>query len=54
VIRDVAAGARLTADSVRSTRPAARLHPRHFSDVLGRRAARDLKRGTPLAWELID
>jgi pseudaminic acid synthase len=54
VVRDVRAGEPLTAENIRSIRPAAGLHPRYLKDVLGRRAARDLARGTPLAWELID
>ena len=40
-------------DSVRAIRPAAGLHTRHLEEVLGRRAARDVVRGTPLSWDLI-
>lgn len=50
VVRDIAAGERLTADNVRSIRPANGLPPKHLRAVLGRRAARALARGTPLAW----
>ncbi|MBK8906381.1 MAG: pseudaminic acid synthase [Rhodospirillales bacterium] len=54
VVRDVAAGEALTADTVRSIRPGYGLAPKHLPRVLGRHARRDIKKGTPLAWELID
>ncbi len=53
VVADVAAGEPFTADNVRSIRPAHGLHTRHLGEVLGRHAARDIARGTPLSWELI-
>ncbi|WP_277188706.1 SAF domain-containing protein [Meiothermus ruber] len=34
-------------------RPGFGLHPRHLRDILGRRAVRDIKRGTPLSWDMI-
>jgi N-acetylneuraminate synthase len=53
VVADVAAGETFTAENVRSIRPGAGLHPRHLEEVLGRRAAADVRRGTPLAWPLV-
>lgn len=53
VVEDVAAGEAFTATNVRSIRPGAGLAPKHLPEVLGRRAARALTRGTPLAWEMI-
>jgi N-acetylneuraminate synthase len=53
VVRDIAAGEPLTADNVRSIRPGYGLPPKHLPEVLGRRAARDLKRGEPLDWEAV-
>lgn len=53
VVADVKAGEPFTPENVRSIRPAAGLHTRHLEDVLGRRAACDIARGTPLSWELI-
>lgn len=53
VVADVRAGEPFTPQNVRSIRPADGLHPRHLEDVLGRRAARDVERGTPLSWELV-
>ncbi len=54
VVEDVAAGEVLTARNVRSIRPGDGLHTREYETVLGRRAARSIERGTPLAWDLID
>ncbi|MGH6838751.1 MAG: pseudaminic acid synthase [Methylocella sp.] len=50
VIADVAAGETLTERNVRSIRPGSGLSPKHIGNVIGRRAARDLQRGHPLAW----
>jgi pseudaminic acid synthase len=53
VVQDVKAGQEFTAQNVRSIRPGMGLHPRHMAEVLGRRASRDVERGTPLTWALI-
>lgn len=54
VIADVAKGAALTEANVRSIRPANGLPPRYLKQVLGRTASRDLKRGEPLAADMVD
>ncbi|MCP5055622.1 MAG: pseudaminic acid synthase [bacterium] len=51
IVRDVAAGDRITRETIRAIRPALGLEPRHLENVLGRPALRALKRGEPLAWE---
>lgn len=53
VVADVAAGDRVSADNVRSIRPAGGLAPQELATVLGRTFARDVPRGTPLSWDLI-
>lgn len=53
VVRDVKAGERLTDENVRSIRPGGGLHPRHFPEVVGQTAKRNLEAGTPLSWEMI-
>ena len=45
---------RLTEANVRSIRPADGLHTRHYEEVLGRRAAHAIARGTPLSWDLLE
>jgi sialic acid synthase SpsE len=47
------AGELFTEQNVRSIRPGHGLHTRHLGEVLGRPAARDIPRGTPLSWESI-
>jgi pseudaminic acid synthase len=53
VVQDVKRGERLTAENVRSIRPGHGLHTRHLEEILGRYASQDIKRGTPLTWELV-
>lgn len=53
VVQDVKAGEPFTEENVRSIRPANGLHTRHLSEVLGKHASRDIERGTPLAWDLV-
>jgi pseudaminic acid synthase len=50
IVKDVDAGDILSAENVRSIRPALGLHPRHLPEVLGRAVACDLIAGTPLQW----
>ncbi|MET0273381.1 MAG: pseudaminic acid synthase, partial [Phenylobacterium sp.] len=53
VTTDVKAGEALSRANVRSIRPGNGLPPGHLDEVLGRPAARDLKRGEPLAWDML-
>jgi N-acetylneuraminate synthase len=53
VVEDVKQGEIFTASNVRSIRPGHGLHTRHLAEVLGRRAAREIKRGTPMNWEFV-
>jgi pseudaminic acid synthase len=53
VVEDIGKGELFTKQNVRSIRPADGLHPRHLSEVLGKRAACDVERGTPLSWALV-
>jgi len=50
VVEDIKAGDVFTAKNIRSIRPGYGLHTRFLPQVLGRHAATDLARGTPLAW----
>jgi pseudaminic acid synthase len=53
VVQNVKRGEAFTAQNVRSIRPGYGLHTRHLQEVLGRCAAEDIERGTPLSWELV-
>jgi sialic acid synthase SpsE len=53
VVRDMQKGEVFTEENVRSIRPGYGLPSRHLKDVLGRKAIKDIKRGSPLSWALI-
>lgn len=54
VVRDIMAGEILTEDNIRAIRPGYGLKPKYLNEVLGKRAAHDLSRGTPLTWGALD
>jgi N-acetylneuraminate synthase len=54
VVEDVKRGDEFTAKNVRSIRPGHGLHTRHLSEVLGKRAACNIARGTPLSLDLVE
>jgi N-acetylneuraminate synthase len=54
VVEEMKKGELFTKQNVRSIRPSNGLHPRHLNEVLGKRAACDVERGTPLGWALVD
>ncbi len=53
VVEDIAAGEAFSPRNLRSIRPGHGLPPKHLAEILGRAAARDLKRGTPLSWDAV-
>jgi sialic acid synthase SpsE len=54
VVEDVIKGQLLTTWNVRSIRPGAGLSPELLTSVIGRRARRDIAKGSPLQWELME
>ena len=54
VSADMKAGDRFTQTNLRIVRPGRGLHPRFYEQLLGRRVARDVKKGTAVSWELLD
>ena len=54
IVEDVKAGDKLTPENVRSVRPGFGLHPRYLDRILGRKAKKDIKKGTPLDWDLVE
>lgn len=54
IVEDVATGEKISEKNIRRIRPGLGLPPKHFNDVLGRHFSRNLKRGTPLSWDLIE
>ena len=53
VVEAVKQGEVFTSENVRSIRPGYGLPPAELMGVLGRHAARDLEKGTPLEWEMV-
>lgn len=54
VVKDVKEGEVFTEENIRSIRPNFGLHTMYYEDVLGKKAKKDIAKGTPLAWEIID
>jgi pseudaminic acid synthase len=52
-VEDIQRGAEFTVRNIRSIRPGHGLHPRHLPEMLGKRASRDIKKGSPLNWDLV-
>ena len=53
VVQDIKAGEVLTAENLRSIRPGRGLAPKYLDDLLGRRVACDVARGTPMSWGVL-
>ncbi len=54
VVKDMKKGDKFTSKNVRSIRPADGLHTKFLEKILGKRATKDIERGTPLSWSLIN
>lgn len=54
VTADMKAGEEFTPQNVRSIRPAGGLPPIEQDNVYGKHARKDIARGTPMAWDLVD
>ena len=54
VVQDITKGEVFNSENIRSIRPGFGLHPKFFKVVIGKKAKKDIKRGTPLNWNLID
>ena len=54
IAEDMKAGDVLTEENMRRIRPGFGLAPKYYDALLGRKVKRDVKRGTPLAWDLVE
>ncbi|MDT8375585.1 MAG: pseudaminic acid synthase [Mariprofundaceae bacterium] len=52
VIQEMKAGDPATLENIRSIRPARGLAPKYLKEILGKRAVKDIERGTPVSREL--
>ena len=53
IVRDLKAGDLLTKENVRAIRPGLGLPPKHLDQILGKKIKSSVKRGTALAWNLL-
>lgn len=53
VVIDVKAGELLTEQNVRSIRPGYGLKPKYLKEIVGQKFKYDVKKGTPVSWDLI-
>jgi len=53
IAEDMRAGDVLTEKNLRRIRPGHGLSPKHYDALLGKKVRCDVKRGTPMSWELL-
>lgn len=53
VVNDIKKGEIFSKDNVRPVRPGYGLAPKYMRRILGKKAKRNVKKGTPLNWDLI-
>jgi pseudaminic acid synthase len=54
IVEDMKEGETFTTENIRSIRPGYGLEPKYLNNFLGKKAQRDIKKGTPLTWQLIE
>ncbi len=52
-VQDIKAGEEFNEENIRSIRPGYGLKPKHYKEIIGKRATQDIKRGEPLSFEMI-
>lgn len=54
VVSDIKKGESFSPENVRSIRPGFGLHTKYYDQIIGKTAVTDIKKGTPMSWNLID
>lgn len=54
VVKDMAEGEIFTPDNMCSKRPGCGLHTMYYEEILGKKAACAIRKGTPLSWNLVN
>ncbi len=53
IIKDLKAGDVLSSENLRVIRPGLGLPPKYYSMIIGKKVKKDVKRGTPVDWDLL-
>jgi pseudaminic acid synthase len=53
VAQDMKAGDKFTTENLRAIRPGFGLPPKHLTELLGKTINKDVRKGTPLSWDLL-
>jgi pseudaminic acid synthase len=51
--KDIAEGESFTEQNIRIVRPGNGLHPRHYSELLDKKAKKSIKKGSPISWDMV-
>lgn len=54
IVKNVKIGEKFTEKNVKSIRPGNGISPKYYDEIIGKKANRDIERGTPFSWEMID
>jgi len=54
VVKNINKNEIFTEENIRSIRPGDGLHPKLLKEILGKKASKDIEKGEPLNWEMID
>lgn len=53
-VEDIKVGEVFSESNIRSIRPSNGISPKHLKTILGKKATRDIEKGTPLSWDLVE
>ncbi|PGD62548.1 pseudaminic acid synthase, partial [Bacillus toyonensis] len=53
VVENIKAGEVFTNENIKAIRPGNGLLPKHLSKIIGKKASKDIEKGTPISWDLI-
>ena len=54
IVEDIEKGETLSEKNIKSIRPGFGLHPKYYNNIIGKKINKNVKKGTPLTFELID
>jgi len=52
IVKDIRKGEEITLENIRSIRPGHGLSPKYYNDLLGKKVAKNVERGTPVDWSM--